>query len=213
MPANIIKQLADKSGESTKRVEELWDKAKSIVKKEYSDISKEDDRFYALVVGILKKMLKITEESNASMTTTSVGVAPGGSGEHKKYMGMVKRHEKKCKCKNEGEIKMKFREYLKEGIKKIKYGTGQESEIVSYKKGEKIDKKYIRHEQPHEKGKFVAIQRAPEADKHQDIYGMYFTDKNGKVIYSLGSHPNRAYFNKNVSKDVVDKWINIAKRL
>jgi hypothetical protein len=113
MPANIVKTLADKSGESIERVEELWDKAKLIVKKEYN-ITKESDKFYALVVGILKKMLKINEESDASTTTTSVGLNPGGSGEHKKYMGMVKRNDKKpCKkCKGKECTCESFRTWL-----------------------------------------------------------------------------------------------------
>ena len=52
------------------------------------------------MVGILKKMLKIKEESEASITATSMG---GANAQHAKYMGMVKRNDKK-KIKKEGFI-------------------------------------------------------------------------------------------------------------
>lgn len=103
MPANVVKSLADKSGESIERVEELWDKAQEIVTSEYN-ITKESDKFYPLVTGILKKMLKITsEDADASITTSTAGLGAGQDGAHYKYMGMVKRNDKKqCKkCKNE----------------------------------------------------------------------------------------------------------------
>ena len=113
MPADVVKSLADKSGESIERVEELWNKAQKLVTSEYN-ITKESDKFYPLVTGILKKMLKIkSEESDASITTTSMG---GADAQHAKYMGMVKRNDtkpckkcknKKCKCTNEG-----FRNWL-----------------------------------------------------------------------------------------------------
>jgi len=100
MPADVVKSLADKSGESIKKVEDLFNKAQKIVKDEYN-ITKESDKFYPLVTGILKKMLKITtEESDGSITTTSMG---GANAQHSKYMGMVKRNDKKKK-KNEGFI-------------------------------------------------------------------------------------------------------------
>jgi len=95
MPADVVKSLADKSGESIERVEELWTKAQKIVKDEYN-ITKENDKFYPLVTGILKKMLKITEDSQASITTTSSG---GENAQHAKYMGMVKRNDTKPKKK------------------------------------------------------------------------------------------------------------------
>jgi len=56
--AQIIKSFAEKSGKTELEVEKLWDKAKDIVAKQY-DINKDDSKFYGLVVGVLKKSLKI----------------------------------------------------------------------------------------------------------------------------------------------------------
>ena len=58
--AALVKAFAEKSGRSVEEVERLWDKAKEIVKKEYK-IDEDDPDFYRLVVGILKRMLKIEE--------------------------------------------------------------------------------------------------------------------------------------------------------
>lgn len=99
MPANIVKSFAKKSGESEERVEELWNKAKKLVKDEY-DIPEDSDRFYQLVVGILKKMLKIKTEEPSITTTTAGNVSsPGGQGNFAKNMGMVKRTDPVCKRK------------------------------------------------------------------------------------------------------------------
>jgi|TARA_R100000278_G_scaffold113048_1_gene91065 hypothetical protein len=59
MPSPLIKSFSDKSGKSEKEVEELYKDAEEIVKDRYSNVEKESDRYYALVVGILKNMLKI----------------------------------------------------------------------------------------------------------------------------------------------------------
>ena len=59
MPAPLVKSFSDKSGKSEKEVEELYKDAEEIVKDRYSNVEKESDRYYALVVGILKNMLKI----------------------------------------------------------------------------------------------------------------------------------------------------------
>ena len=59
MPSPLIKSFSDKSGKSEKEVEELYKDAEDIVKDRYKDVEKESDRYYALVVGILKNMLKI----------------------------------------------------------------------------------------------------------------------------------------------------------
>lgn len=63
MPATVIKSFAQKSGKSEKEVETLWDTAKQATKKQYPDISTDSDRFYQITVGILKKMLKLNEET------------------------------------------------------------------------------------------------------------------------------------------------------
>lgn len=126
MPAKIIQSFADKSGKSEKEVENLWKKSKLIVKKEYPDVKEDSDKFYEIIVGILKKMLKIDEEADASITTTSMG---GANAQHAKHMGLVKRHPckcdgKNCKCddnceckkkkkKNNESFSIRFNKYLK----------------------------------------------------------------------------------------------------
>lgn len=103
MPSNIVQTLANKSGETEERVEELWGKAKSIVIKEYPQIEKESDKFYALVTGIVKRMLKLDEEA-PSITTSSAGniASVGGAGNHAKYQSFVKRNDVKKKKKKKG---------------------------------------------------------------------------------------------------------------
>jgi hypothetical protein len=61
MPNNIVKSFADKTDKSEAEVEKLWVKAKGIVSKGYDDVESESDQYYALVTGVLKKMLKIDE--------------------------------------------------------------------------------------------------------------------------------------------------------
>ena len=64
MPNNIIKSFAEKSGKSIEEVEALWDKAKRITDKEYiKKDGQNDDRYYSIVTGIVKKMLKIEEST------------------------------------------------------------------------------------------------------------------------------------------------------
>jgi len=66
MPAELVKSLSKKAGIGIEKGEELWGKAKSIVKKEYPDVKENDDRFYPLVVGVLKKSMGLKEESIAT---------------------------------------------------------------------------------------------------------------------------------------------------
>lgn len=55
--ASLVTAFADRSGKSKEEVERLWMKAKALVTKEYK-LKEDDNKFYSLVVGILKKMLK-----------------------------------------------------------------------------------------------------------------------------------------------------------
>lgn len=59
MPAPALKHLAKQADVSVDRAEHLWDKAKKIVAKEYGADHKS---FYALTMGITKKMLGLTED-------------------------------------------------------------------------------------------------------------------------------------------------------
>ena len=56
MPASIVKSFAKKTGKSTKEIEKLWRKAKKIAlsSRKVSDVD-----YYALVVNVLKRMIKI----------------------------------------------------------------------------------------------------------------------------------------------------------
>lgn len=67
MPAELVKSFAKKVGKSTKEVEKLWDKAKAIVAKEYPDVEKDTSQYYALVVGVLKKMVGLKESAIVEM--------------------------------------------------------------------------------------------------------------------------------------------------
>lgn len=58
MPTTAIKHLAKKTHHSIDRVEHLWKKAKDIVTKEYGA---DHQGYYALVMGITKKMLGLSE--------------------------------------------------------------------------------------------------------------------------------------------------------
>jgi hypothetical protein len=60
MPANIIKSFSEKSGKSTEEVEKLYKGAKNTVIKQYK-LTEEDEKFYPLVTGILKKMCNIKD--------------------------------------------------------------------------------------------------------------------------------------------------------
>jgi len=60
MPNGIVKSFAKKADTTTKKVERLWNKSEKLVTKKYDLTPEEDsDRFYALVVSVLKKILGI----------------------------------------------------------------------------------------------------------------------------------------------------------
>jgi hypothetical protein len=55
MPSSVVKSFADKTGKSEQEVDKLWNKAKEIA----AEQGQADN--YALITGILKKMLKLNE--------------------------------------------------------------------------------------------------------------------------------------------------------
>ena len=65
MPSTALKHLAKSANVSVDRAEHLWDKAKDIVSKEYGNKHK---GYYALVMGITKKMLGLGEELTVEET-------------------------------------------------------------------------------------------------------------------------------------------------
>jgi hypothetical protein len=65
-PAGIIHSFALKSGKSEAEVEDMWNKAQDIVKDEYKK-GEDDEGFWALVTGTLKKMLDIKENEGGDI--------------------------------------------------------------------------------------------------------------------------------------------------
>jgi transcription termination factor NusB len=64
MPSNIVKKYAKETNKSIKEVEALWNDAKDKAREQYDDIDEDSPKFYSIVTGILKNMLKIEEEIN-----------------------------------------------------------------------------------------------------------------------------------------------------
>ena len=60
MPASLLKSLAKKSGKAIKDVERLWKKAKELTVKAGFDVAASN--YYPYVVGIMNKMLGLTEQ-------------------------------------------------------------------------------------------------------------------------------------------------------
>jgi len=89
MPNNIVMSFADKTGKSEEEVEKIWNKAKILVKKQY-DISDEDEKFFKLVTGVVKKVLKIKEEEFSTAAPTSTA-----TGQYAPKIGTVKKRKKK----------------------------------------------------------------------------------------------------------------------
>lgn len=108
MPNNIIKSFSDKSGKPESEVEKLWNKAEDIVNDKYNLSPDDGDKFYSLVTGVLKKMLKLVDEEFGTGVAAS-GVASGtpsggpGNGVYAPKIGTVKKRKKKM-----------FKEYLEE---------------------------------------------------------------------------------------------------
>lgn len=65
-PAGVIHSFALKSGKSEAEVETMWRQAQDIVKTEYKK-GEDDEGFWALVTGTLKKMLGITTEDGGKV--------------------------------------------------------------------------------------------------------------------------------------------------
>jgi len=61
MPTAYIKSLADKGKGTVAELEKKWEKAKALAKKQYPDVSPDSDRYYAIVMGIFKKMAGVNE--------------------------------------------------------------------------------------------------------------------------------------------------------
>lgn len=65
MPATALKHLAKRAKVSQERAEHLWRRAKEIVQSEY-DYTEDDAPFWALTMGITKKMMGLSEQVSFS---------------------------------------------------------------------------------------------------------------------------------------------------
>ena len=76
MPSTALKHLAKKAGKKLSTAEHDWEKAKSIVKKEYGK-TEDDPAFWALTTGVTKKMLGLKEMTTfKKFLEAAVGPAP-----------------------------------------------------------------------------------------------------------------------------------------
>lgn len=85
MPNAIIRSFSDKSGKDEQEVERLWTKATELVNQKYPEIKSGEDKYYALITGILKKMLKINEDFSVGVAASG---ADGGTPSSGEGMGM-----------------------------------------------------------------------------------------------------------------------------
>ena len=63
MPNNLIISYSKKTGKSVAELEDSWNSAEKIVKKDYPNIKEGDDSYYKLIVSIFKNMVGVKEES------------------------------------------------------------------------------------------------------------------------------------------------------
>lgn len=104
MPNNIIKSFSDQANKTEDEVERLWKKAENIASEKFS---KDDEEFYPMVVGILKKMLGLDEEMTVGSIGLDSGVPAGGPG-----MGVRIKTKKDKKAKRKKGKLLTFREFL-----------------------------------------------------------------------------------------------------
>ncbi len=72
MPSSIVTSFAKRSGKPEDEVEELWKKAKEQVAKDFPEVEKDSDRFFKIVTGLLKKMLKLEQAILPTTTTADI---------------------------------------------------------------------------------------------------------------------------------------------
>lgn len=94
MPNAIMKSFAKKADTTVKAVERKWNIAEKLVKKKYELTPDEDsDRFYALVVAVLKKMLKLDEPKPVTEDDGTITTANMGDYKFAQRMGVVQRQK------------------------------------------------------------------------------------------------------------------------
>ena len=62
MPHQVVKSLAEKTGNTVEDVEKKWGIAKGVMRRQYPNVEKESEQYYSLMTGILKKSLGIKKE-------------------------------------------------------------------------------------------------------------------------------------------------------
>lgn len=117
MPSNVIKSFAEKSGKSEKEVEALWDEAKEQVNENYTDVEKNSDRYYALVTGILKKMVGLKETFIDLVDDEMLKLNEMEDKEMKKDEE-DKEVEEECDCKDKENCKCKGKKAKKKDLEK-----------------------------------------------------------------------------------------------
>jgi hypothetical protein len=107
MPTPMITKFAEKTKKSVDEVEKMYDRAKSIVEKQYKDVEKDSEAYYKLIVGVLKNMLGIKEDSSQA----SVNLSTMGDYVHaKRFVDLQVRNIDKEKKKT---IEEEFMEFMK----------------------------------------------------------------------------------------------------
>jgi len=112
MPSNIVTSFANKTGKSVEEVEKLWDKAKDLAKNEYPEVKEDDDRFYSIVTGILKKMLRVEESVNfteESVISNSISFATDMINKEEMLLHIPVTHEVTTFLKNSRKLWVKLR--------------------------------------------------------------------------------------------------------
>lgn len=72
MPAPYVKSLVGKLGKSKKELEELWEKAKRVVLKQFPKLKKGSDRYYAAVMGVFKRISGASSLSESNVDYDSM---------------------------------------------------------------------------------------------------------------------------------------------
>lgn len=72
MPPNLVKSFSKKSGKSVDTIEKYWDDAQIVVSKQYPDVEKDSDRYFALVTSIVKKMAGIEDKKVETRDNTKL---------------------------------------------------------------------------------------------------------------------------------------------
>lgn len=95
MPNNVVKSLAKKSGKSEDEVEKKWEEAKEKVKEDYPDLTEDDDKFWAIVTEITKRMLGMekSEESVRRDIQFILGEQGTSAGDIASFKGALARGE------------------------------------------------------------------------------------------------------------------------